>query len=848
VSAWTSAGRLAIDTLAGTPHTIALLPSVPWLGLAATLGAALAVWTCSRGVPAGLYLLPVVALVAWTTLAPWPAIVAWAGPAVLIPFALLLCGIIGKRISAWQMPARWSPCVAAILTALCLSAIVTVSDGLLVTGDEPHYLLTTQSLLSDGDLDLANNYDNRTYRSFYSGALEPRHVATGVLGEQFTFHGLAVSVLVLPGFAAFGALGARLTIVLFAAIGAGFFWSAAHRLTRSTATAWVAWGAMVSSAPFAFHSVTIYPDGIGASVTSIALWALVTLVADMTISVAASVGVGVALAILPWLHIRLSSAAGLLGLVILLAMLRRTRDLILPFLAAPAISFVLWIASTWVMFGTMDPTAIFRQKAGGSLAAMPTGTLGLLFDAEYGLLVYAPIMAIATLGILAMFRRSALVGFASTVLTVTTLGIGGAWIWWGGDSAPARFLAPVLPLLCLMLAAWWTTAPVGARAFAGATIVAGACLTIAMAIADSGRYIVNFPDGQGTAFDWLSPNVDLTLALPSLFRTGAVPGTEALIALSWTLVGAMAFAATLLTTRRRTIGGGTTWLIASIAVLVWMTSGAVAGWGWHGVVPWTPDRGQLRLLHAAPSPTLALGLVGPSPQFVSRDTALSASKIAMPLMDTSTVLHVPFVPAGRYAIEVASTTAAPTPILTLELGRNAWPFLEWSPQPGAGAVTFSLATAMYLVRVVADQAVKTSLPAVRLQPMSVVASASSADVALRATRYGTLVVYSLDSYSYPEPDGFWMAADRTGRVLVTDADARPISHLMTFEAGDAAAVVHVTRAAFSTMVTLAPHARERLVIADADQAAPVQFTVSGGSTLPAGDGRRLGVFVRVAVP
>ena len=45
-------------------------------------------------------------------------------------------------------------------------------------GDEPHYLVITQSLLYDGDLKIENNHQRGDYRAYYGGDLPP-HVDHG---------------------------------------------------------------------------------------------------------------------------------------------------------------------------------------------------------------------------------------------------------------------------------------------------------------------------------------------------------------------------------------------------------------------------------------------------------------------------------------------------------------------------------------------------------------------------------------------------------------------------------------------------------------------------------------------
>ena len=51
--------------------------------------------------------------------------------------------------------------------AYAFSIGMRASRGASISGDEPFYLLTTQSLLQDGDLDLVNQYEARSYEAFF---------------------------------------------------------------------------------------------------------------------------------------------------------------------------------------------------------------------------------------------------------------------------------------------------------------------------------------------------------------------------------------------------------------------------------------------------------------------------------------------------------------------------------------------------------------------------------------------------------------------------------------------------------------------------------------------------------
>ncbi len=106
--------------------------------------------------------------------------------------------------------------VAAILFVGTTLWTATVCD---LSGDEPHYLLMAYSLIHDGDLDLSNNYANRDYEHFYHrGELQPQGLEHVVDGKRYSHHPLGPVLLVLPGFALAGRLGAALTMALLAAL------------------------------------------------------------------------------------------------------------------------------------------------------------------------------------------------------------------------------------------------------------------------------------------------------------------------------------------------------------------------------------------------------------------------------------------------------------------------------------------------------------------------------------------------------------------------------------------------------------------------------------------------------
>ena len=54
-----------------------------------------------------------------------------------------------------------------LCVAYSFSIDMRATRGASITGDEPFYLLTIQSLLADVDFDLANQYETRSYESLF---------------------------------------------------------------------------------------------------------------------------------------------------------------------------------------------------------------------------------------------------------------------------------------------------------------------------------------------------------------------------------------------------------------------------------------------------------------------------------------------------------------------------------------------------------------------------------------------------------------------------------------------------------------------------------------------------------
>ena len=450
----------------------------------------------------------------------------------------------------------------------------------------------------------------------------------------------------------------------------------------------------------------------------------------------------------------------------------------------PTISLAAWVAAALVMFDTWNPSAaILQRTAPGGWTEMSRGLLGLVADHEYGLIPAAPVMAAAFWGLAGFLRAFPVIGVATAVATAGVLIVSSFWLWWGGDAAPARFATVVLPALALWAARLWSVSGAGGRRVMSLALAISAAMTALYARVDGGARAYAYADGRGSVFEAFSSSVDLSLALPSLFRSGESAALALGLALLWLTAGgaAAALAARLSDAHHEGRASGR-------AALILLTSAAMAaelGWRVAGRTPWTPAAAALALVRDA----AAGGLVGTAPRtWDSARWTMSSSplRLATPEsipMAAPMLLYVPGVPAGVYMVHADAGTSG-AGILRVELGRDAWPFADW--RPGDGPLALTLHAAVHSVRILGDET-----PAeVWLQPRRL-ARTPPAGEARRVSRYGPVTVYSMDDASHPQGDGLWTGGHRPLRLLLA-ADPGVAAIDVQIEAGPAAVALAVT--------------------------------------------------------
>lgn len=382
--------------------------------------------------------------------------------------AVVGCGPAQQgRVSIRILHSRWF----VPLTVFVVCWTLTTHGKYSAAGDEPHYLIVSQSLLADGDLDVRNNYATGQSRRFGGGGLEPGpHARETQNGRLLSVHDVGVPVALLPVYTVATSVSGlvpesvlrrfRMNRGLFAYSLISLFiigmTSGAAALTRAAliadgAPAGVASAVVLAvwlSPPVLSNSFLVFPEPFALLLTA---WALRTAVASPQVAFQRPAMLFLlALGLLPWFHRKYA----LYGMAVLLTvawhrrgtiagMTKTERAAALALFATPQIALALWTLHHWGNIGG----ALVLERAPFSLGALRTGWLGLLVDRENGLLVWAPIYLLLPVAWTLAWRRTRLWLLPTASLFFMSAAHDQ---WWGGFSPAARFLVPLCPVFAFV--------------------------------------------------------------------------------------------------------------------------------------------------------------------------------------------------------------------------------------------------------------------------------------------------------------------------------------------------------------------------------------------------------------
>lgn len=404
-----------------------------------------------------------------------------------------------------------------------------------VTGDEPHYLMVTESLVADGDLDVANNYATDSGARFgASGLVAGPHVRPTREGRSYPIHDIGVPILLTPIYVAatqiaklpgddvlrrmrmnrglfayalislavivLSALAARITTV-----GLQDYGVTVRHACVVVAIAWL-------SPPVISNSFLVFPEPFALFVTACVV-ACAYRGGEWTGRDTLTV---LALGLLPWMHRKFGPYA--IALLVVIVWHRRDRIRALPrsqqiTLAAiflvPSLVMAAWTLSVWGNLA--GPFALNGMPL--SLSELTKGIPATFVDRENGLFWWAPVCMLLPAAF--WIDRHRLWPWILPI--VALIAPGAAHQWWAGFSPAGRFLVPLAPIACVIACGVLQSRAL--RMTAGALLIPQAILT---AYAwQHARLLWPQGDGENRVLAILLPPLGrLYRAIPS-FRTAA---------------------------------------------------------------------------------------------------------------------------------------------------------------------------------------------------------------------------------------------------------------------------------------------------------------------------------------
>jgi hypothetical protein len=827
VAGWCSRAELDIVAGATTVHRLALLPPLvalvamfvlmlgalwAWLAVVTHLGRSWGAADFQSAPPrvvapmyaAGVVILPYLPVVADLV----PALRAFAGPLGTALWAVCLSGTaIASLAWAWShrtasdASARWirlGPLVVASVAFLFIGAAsfrMTLTP-ILPGGDEPHYLVLAQSLWRDHDLKIENNHDRGDYREYFARDLAPHYLTRGADKEIYSIHPIGLPLLIAPVYALGGYRAVVLALVLVGALAAAAMWRFTRDLTGSAMSATIAWIAVVFSVPFVFNSMSVYPEIVGAGCVLAAFLTGWPRNGDGGDSLARWWVAGVCLASLPWLATKYVFMTAALGLVLAgraWAIPGRgrwwpPRDGWLPRVAALAVpglaSFVAWLAFFKWIWGAASPAAPYGAMTQTRAPYLITGGPGLIFDQEYGLLAYVPVLVVALWGWWGMLRtggtRRRLAIESIAVVAALLAAVGAFRIWWG-DASPGRPIVAALLLWAIPLACHFADAAdrPGRRAWTLTLLAVGCVMTTAALFIEGGLLVASSRDGLSRLLQWLGGSSDLWTLAPS-YIAHELPFAIGMSLVWLVLAGVAVWWVDRVSGRGSATRLGPALLRATLAActlvpLAGTLFPAVIGGALQDPVPaWARSRSPLLDGFSSTARPIAVRYdpisVHPAVDVLS-DVRFRASPgewkdpPPVPLLLNMRLS----LPAGRYRV---SLRFAPLPLgehrLGMRIGRTG-PLYRVVDVPATGSSWVGEFDVPIDANFVGFEASKDLQPAVQgleVTPISVLDAGRRTKVGqvLAAREYASASVFSHDERSWLEPRGIWTQG-RTSAAL-----------------------------------------------------------------------------------
>jgi hypothetical protein len=280
-------------------------------------------------------------------------------------------------------------------------------------------------------------------------------------------------------------------------------------------------------------------------------------------------------------------------------------------------------------------------------------------------------------------------------------------------------------------------------------------------------------------------------------------------------------------------------------------------WRLDSVRPETPAPAQMDALRRlASDPVVAIDLSGRRRVSVAQASGMRivapVGRAARAAPRNRALAAFAGVPAGSYVISTRRR-APPASVegwVMVGIGNDQFAIVTQPIAAFDAGIPIELPVNVRGLFIRADEGAREQLEAIELRPLALPARALSREVARRAVRYDTAVVFFFDDRAFPEPSGFWVGGARDTIVAIRPDRPRPIA--LALRNGAAANVVTLESGSWREEITLEAGEQRRLdVPLDASRGAALVTVRSSTGFRPSEvdpasrDTRFLGVYCRV---
>lgn len=479
-------------------------------------------------------------------------------------------------------------------------------------------------------------------------------------------------------------------------------------------------------------------------------------------------------------------------------------------------------------------------------SAAPAGALGSLFDQEYGIFVYAPVLLLAVAGLAGMARERPRIAvpLAAAILLLLLLP-GTVDPWWSKSMLPGRHQLFLLPLLVPPIAWLYARLPEDSFQRAGAQLLLLTSLAVTVILVTFGDQVPARQEGDGISalFYWMSPAWQLWSEMPTYVADTSLRATGRV------LIWLTAFGVTAFSLSRREAPSGA---VASLAVtltatalffaVISTTAGLMSNVNKRFDVE---SRVMLPLLETFDPVARPIAVRYDMFSLTTPDrlpplftlSAVRGSRTAP--QPVRVALNARFrLPAGEYLLDLeGAESAAGTPngAVALQMGREGRPFQSWPlalPPRGHVQERFLVPLDSEFIGFRAARQVERDIVRLRVRPVQIVEARRRfpAATVLSAAAFAPADVFFHDSNAYAEPEGFWIRGRATARMTLRkreDSDARLV---LAVHSGARPNAVEISTPGWSQRLDLVPGVTQRVVVPakEGESFLPLVLTASDG--------------------